>query len=210
MKLLILLCLKYLGKTSCWNLLISLMMNSHPDGDQYVILLYSSFYIKQKVPLGFRRSLRWNQPPRPPVVLRVSETTFLIFVDLPKHYFKYVNLPRSRATYTPVPGKKIEWNRFQRGRMGLDCIEGELCLIRMMDCGFEGMEAIGIWVCSKGLKLKLFLFADIRQEKRWEGGIRAYKMRVFDVLKGRNCFKPVMINFGMRFNGLKLVRFYWS
>jgi hypothetical protein len=31
---LILLCLKYLGSTTCWNLLLSLIINSVPEGDQ--------------------------------------------------------------------------------------------------------------------------------------------------------------------------------
>lgn len=41
MKLLIFLCRKYLGRTIYWNLLISLMIKSLPEGPQNIILPYS-------------------------------------------------------------------------------------------------------------------------------------------------------------------------
>lgn len=43
-KLLILLCRKYLGSTICWNLFTSLITNSDPDGAQKAILLNYSFF----------------------------------------------------------------------------------------------------------------------------------------------------------------------
>ena len=49
MKLLMFLCLKKRGKTTSWNLEMSLMMNSLPLGAQKIILLNSSFCVEGDV-----------------------------------------------------------------------------------------------------------------------------------------------------------------
>ena len=78
MKLLILLCRKYRGRTICWNLFTSFMTNSTPEGAQYAILLNSSFCVKSRIPSIFQRFWRWSLRPLRSRFIRSSGRTSLM------------------------------------------------------------------------------------------------------------------------------------